>query len=106
VEGQAHAQKIERQLRYWLPRLESLEAVDPLTQPQDRVLFGASVTIADDKGEKVVWRIVGIDESELDKGRISWMSPLASALLDKRAGETLSFKGRQLTVMKIDYESD
>jgi transcription elongation factor GreB len=106
VEGQAHAQKTERQLRYWLPRLESLEAVDPLTQPQDRALFGASVTVADDKGEKTVWRIVGIDESDLGKGWISWMSPLASALLDKRAGESLSFMGRRLTIMQIAYESD
>src|ERR1019366_5945315 len=50
VEGQAHSQKIERQLRFWLPRLEALEAVDPLTQPSGHVLFGATVEVTEDKG--------------------------------------------------------
>ena len=103
VEGKARAAKAERQLRYWLPRLEALEIVDPLTQPADRITFGATVTLAEGANTET-WRIVGLDETDLDRGWISWMSPLAAALLEKRAGDVLTFMGRRLSVRKIEYE--
>jgi transcription elongation factor GreB len=105
VEGQASAQKIERQLRFWLPRLEVLEPIDPTSQPSDRVLFGATVMIKDDKGQSEIWRIVGLDETNLNKGWISWMSPLASALLDKHVGDTIPFMDRRLRITAIRYEA-
>src|SRR4051812_25233450 len=105
VEGQARAAVIERRLRYLVPRIEALEEIDPVRQPKDRVLFGASVTLSDEKGATDTWRIVGIDEMDLDQGWISWMSPLATALLEKRVGDTLSFMGRRLSILRIEYNS-
>jgi transcription elongation factor GreB len=105
VQAQAHSQKIERQLRYWVPRLEALEVIDPRTQPSGRVLFGATVEVTAEKGRRETWRIVGIDETDPDKGWISWMSPLAEALLDKRPGDTVAFMDHCLTVKRISYEA-
>ena len=105
IENQARLQKIERQLRYWLPRLEALEVIDPLTQPKDQILFGATVALRDDKGGNETWRIVGMDESDLPKRWISWMSPLASALLNKKVGEMIVFMNRRLTVEHIVYDA-
>ena len=76
-----------------------------MSQPQDRVLFGASVTVSDGKGKPETWRIVGLDEIKLDEGWISWMSPLASALLEKRVGDVVSFMNRRLTILQINYNA-
>jgi transcription elongation factor GreB len=105
AQGKDRAQVIERRLRYLVPRIEALEVIDPLAQPKDRVLFGASVTISNDKGKSETWRIVGLDEIHLDQGWISWMSPLASALLEKRVGDIVPFMGRRLTVLQINYNT-
>jgi len=105
VEGQGRGQAIDRRLRYLIPRIEALEVVDPLSQPPDRVLFGASVTVSDGKRQPETWRIVGLDEINLDQGWISWMAPLASALLEKRVGDIITFMGRRLTLLQINYNS-
>jgi transcription elongation factor GreB len=105
VEGKARAQAIERRLRFLVLRLQALEVIDPLLQPKDRVLFGATVTLSDEKKGSETWRIVGLDEADLERGWISWMSPLAGALLEKRAGDVITFMSRRLTVQKIYYEA-
>src|SRR5688500_1439647 len=79
VKDKARLAVLDRRLRFLSSRLESAVAIDPLAQPKDQVLFGATVTIAPLKGPAQTWRIVGIDEMDLDRGWISWMSPLASA---------------------------
>lgn len=104
VADQARARVIERRLRYLRPRLEALEAINPLDQPKDRVSFGATVKMSDGQGAAETWRIVGLDEMDLDRGWISWMSPLASALLEKLVGDTIAFLGRRLTILQITYE--
>src|SRR5262249_187064 len=73
VVGQAQAQKIERRLQQLEARLGAASVVDPRDQPSDRVLFGATVAIADQDGQEQRWRIVGIDEADPAKGWISWM---------------------------------
>jgi transcription elongation factor GreB len=103
MEGQAREQKIERQLRYWLPRLEAAVIIDPLQQPQDLVLFGATVTLTE-AGSTETWRIVGLDEADFDHGWISWLSPLATALLEKRMGSRFEFRGRHFIVTRITYQ--
>jgi len=103
LESKSRAQVIDRRLRFLIPRLEQMEVVDPLGQPRDRVLFGATVTLEEGPGKSERWRIVGIDEMDLDRGEISWMSPLASALLEKKIGDTISFMGRRLTISDITY---
>jgi transcription elongation factor GreB len=103
VEDKARALVIERRLRFLAPRIEALEEIDPLTQPQDRALFGASVTVSDGKSASETWRIVGLDEVDLERGWISWMSPLAAALLEKRVADVVDFMGRRLTIKEISY---
>ncbi len=105
VEGKGRAQVIERRLRYLIPRIEALEAIDPLRQPKDRVLFGAAVTVSDGTEKNETWRIVGLDEIDLGRGWISWMAPLATALLEKRVGDIVFFMNRRLTVLQINYNT-
>ncbi len=105
VSDKAKGQTMERRLRHLVERLEALEEVDPSTQPKDWVLFGATVTLEDQKTSIEKWRIVGLDEVDLDQGWISWMSPLANALLEKKIGDVVSFLGRRLTVIGITYGS-
>jgi len=102
VEGKGRAQTIERRLRQLIDRVEALEVIDPATQPKDRILFGATVKVLDD-GKEAEWRIVGLDEIDLDRGWISWMSPLALALIDKHVGDVIPFLDRRLTILKISY---
>ncbi len=105
MERQNRQRTIERRLRYLTSRLEAAEIIDPLTQPKDHVRFGATVTVSRVQGPAETWRIVGLDEVDLEKGWISWMSPLASALIEKHAGETISFMNQSLTILRIEYHA-
>jgi transcription elongation factor GreB len=105
VKDKARAIVLDRRLRFLASRLESAVAIDPLSQPKDQVLFGATVTIRPMKGPTQTWRIVGIDEMDLDRGWISWMSPLASALLTKKAGEVVPFLRDRFTIDAIRYDA-
>ena len=73
-----------------------------------RAQFGATVTVEDAEGEKNTWRIVGVDEADIDHNRISWLSPLAHALIDAKVGQTVRFEvpagKRKLKVLEIAYE--
>jgi transcription elongation factor GreB len=104
VKDKARTEIIDRRLRFLVSRLESAIAIDPLSQPKEQVLFGATVTIRPQGGDAQTWRIVGLDETDLDRGWISWMSPLATALLSKSIGETVPFQNRKLTVETVTYE--
>jgi transcription elongation factor GreB len=72
---------------------------------REKVAFGARVRVRHQNGHQETYRIVGIDESEPDKGLISWLSPLARALLSRRAGDKVSFKSPagedELEIMKV-----
>ena len=72
--------------------LESAVPVDPAAQTGDRVLFGATVTIATEEGDERVYRIVGLTESDPRRGRVSWLSPIAKALLQKRVGDVVELR--------------
>ncbi|MBU6460517.1 MAG: GreA/GreB family elongation factor [Proteobacteria bacterium] len=77
---------IERDLRYYQARLQSALVVDGKDPQTGRVHFGAKVTFVDSSGEEHVFRLVGEDEADVAKGRISWVSPLARQLLGKQIG--------------------
>jgi transcription elongation factor GreB len=72
-------------------RLQSAVMVEPPPLPWTQVLFGATVSIRNQQGEEVVYCIVGADETDLEKNRISWLSPVARALLKRRVGEKVRF---------------
>jgi transcription elongation factor GreB len=99
---------IDRRLRFLSKRLDDVQIVDPKAQPrQDRVFFGATVTVEDDEGSKATYRIVGVDETDGAAGDISWQSPVGRALLGKTLGDVVTVKWhaglRELTVAAIAY---
>lgn len=100
---------IDKRIRFLSKRLESAQVVDPTKIDSDQVLFGATVTIRDEDDRERRYSIVGVDEVEVSKGYISWLSPLGSALLRSREGDVVTFhspRGQQeIEVMKIEYKS-
>jgi transcription elongation GreA/GreB family factor len=100
---------VDRDLRYFTARLESAIPVDMGRQPRRKVAFGAAVTVSQAGGKRQTFTIVGEDEADLRLGKISYVSPLAQALIDARAGKTVLWRrpagNIQLTVEQIDYPS-
>jgi transcription elongation GreA/GreB family factor len=85
----------ERDLRYWRERQASAHVVKP--QDDDRVQFGSSVTLEREDGRRLTYRIVGIDEANPAQGTLSYVSPLAQAMMDNRRGDAVqvgSLNGR------------
>jgi transcription elongation factor GreB len=89
---------------------ESLQSavVTPLPAPPwDQVLFGATVTVRDQRGEETTYRIVGADETDIDRDWISWLSPLAKALLKARVGDHVRFRSpageQNLEIIAVHY---
>jgi transcription elongation factor GreB len=101
--------EIDRRLGFLNRRLEHAVVVDPKDQKGDRVLFGATVDLENEEGEAITYRIVGEDESDPAKGKINWKSPLARALLKRRAGDVVTFRKptgdeAEYTLLAVRYE--
>jgi transcription elongation factor GreB len=88
--------------------LQSAEIVKPPDDPIDVVRFGACVTVRESDGNETSYRIVGVDETDADKNWVSWMSPIAKALLNRKRGERIRFKfpsgEAALEIINISYE--
>jgi transcription elongation factor GreB len=107
--GKKRLREIDRRIRYLTKRLEAGEVVDPATREEtDQVFFGATVVYADARGEEHTVRIVGIDEMDPAKNCVSWISPIARALIKAREGDvvTLSTPGgkEELEILEVRYE--
>jgi len=76
---------------------------------RDRVQFGATVTVRERSGGELSYRIVGVDETDIDRGWVSWLSPIAKALVNARQGERVRFKcpsgEEELEIARIEYEA-
>jgi transcription elongation factor GreB len=98
---------LDRDLRYFTRRLDTAIPVDLRRQPRRMVKFGAVVTVREDGGAQRRFTIVGEDEADLKAGKISYVSPLAEALLDARVGATVLWRrpagDRELLIEEIDY---
>ena len=92
IYGKRRLREIDRRIRFLQKRLEAARVVDPLEQKGDRVVFGATVTVADEDGHERTYRIVGIDESEPTLGKVSWISPLAKTLMGARVGDGVTLR--------------
>jgi transcription elongation factor GreB len=108
IYGKRRLREIDRRIRFLTKRLETTKVVDPAErEATDQVFFGATVTLADEDGTQNTYSIVGIDEADVSRGRISWISPLARALLKHREGEQITFKtpgGDQvLEIVRVEY---
>jgi transcription elongation factor GreB len=90
IYGKKRLGEIDRRVRYLSKRLESAQVVDPRDQKnRDQVFFGATVTYADESDHERTVKIVGVDEADIEKGHVSWISPIARALLKARKGDTV-----------------
>lgn len=97
--GKRRLREIDRRVRFIRKRLERVQVVDPAAQPKrDQVFFGATVTYAHEDDREVTVTIVGVDEADSSAGRISWVSPVARALLGARVGDTPRLRTPQGTV--------
>jgi transcription elongation factor GreB len=110
IYGKRRLREIDRRIRFLTKRLEIAEIVDPLRQGNnDQVFFGAKVTVADIDGVENTYTIVGVDETDVSQGRISWISPLARALLKSREGDTIRFQSplgvREIDIIEVSYEA-
>jgi transcription elongation factor GreB len=106
--GKKRLREIDRRARFLTKRLESAVVVDPTRQTRrDRVFFGATVTYANGRDEEVTVTLVGIDEANLEAGRISWISPVARALLKAQVGDLVTVRTpagpEELEVLAIGY---
>jgi len=90
-----------RDLRYYTARLGSAQRIDPVVAPQ-KVVFGCTVTILRDDDREQVFRIVGEDEADPNKGSISYVSPMARALLGKETGDEVTVAGAAIEITAID----
>jgi transcription elongation factor GreB len=106
--GKKRLREIDRRVRFLGKRLEIARVVDPAAQKnRDQVFFGATVTYAnEDDSEKTV-TIRGVDEADLSRGEVSWISPVARALLKARVGDTVELRTpagpTTIEVVRIEY---
>ncbi len=106
--GKKRLREIDRRLRFLSRRLENAVVVDPRDRGDcAQAYFGATVTVTDDQGETHRYSIVGIDEADPGRGRISWVSPLARALLKTEAGDLVRLETpggiRRLRIENVEY---
>ena len=109
--GKQKLREIDRRIQYLTKRLETGTVVGPLDRDgsaRDRVFFGAIVDVEDVDGKATTYEIVGADEIDLVRGRISYKCPLGRALLKRKVGETVAFQRpngeTELTILAIRYD--
>lgn len=107
--GKKRLREIDRRIRFLIKRIESAEVVDPERQQGlEQVFFGATVSFCDlDTEDEQTWQIVGVDEADASQGRISWISPLARAVLKARVGDVVRFQSpagmREIEITDVQY---
>ncbi len=102
--------ELDAKLRFAEFRVGRAEVIDPTQIVSDRVAFGATVTVLDlDTDEQTVYRIVGEHEASVENGKISFLSPIARALIGKKAGDEALLKlpkgDRELEIVAVEYKA-
>ncbi|WP_287965623.1 transcription elongation factor GreB [Diaphorobacter sp.] len=106
--GKKRLREIDRRIRFLTKRLEIAEVVDPSVHAgSDQIFFGATVTYVDDEGVERTVTILGVDEADNGLQQISWISPVARALLKAREGDEVSLQTpagtRTLEILSVHY---
>ena len=106
--GKKRLREIDRRIRFLTKRLEVAEVVDPLVHAgSDQVFFGATVTYVDQEDATSTITIMGIDEADSGQGQVSWVSPVAQALIKAREGDEVRLMTptgwRQIEVLAVSY---
>lgn len=106
--GKKRLREIDRRVRFLRKRLERVQVVDPKAQTQrDKAFFGATVTYVREDDTEVTVTIVGVDEADTARGRISWVSPVARALLGSRVGDLVRIRtpqgAEEVEILSVRY---
>jgi len=112
IYGKKRLREIDARIRFLIRRLDAAEVVDPLARRDsddaDQIFFGATVTVSNERGEERTISIVGIDEIDTRRGYISWVSPMARALIKARAGDRVMVHTpggvEELDILDVRYE--
>ena len=110
IYGKKRLREIDRRVRFLRKRLEMAEVVDPAARGAcAQVFFGATVTVCNEEGDESTYAIVGVDEADVARGHISWVSPLARALLKLFEGDVARLQTPsgcvELEVVRVCYVS-
>lgn len=101
-------QLLDQRIYHLEQSLSSAVVVPPPAERDDVVRFGATVTVRERSGAEESYRIVGVDEMDIDRGWVSWLSPIAKALLNARSGQRVRFKfpsgEEELEIISVEYE--
>jgi transcription elongation factor GreB len=108
IYGKKRLREIDRRVRFLIQRLKNSDVVDSAGRESDQVFFGATVTVASPSGGERSYTIVGIDEADPAKGRVSWISPIARALFKARPGDTVRLRSpggaETLEILAVRYD--
>ena len=111
IYGKKRLREIDRRIRFLIKRLDAAEVVDPAAPREEetagQVFFGATVDVRNARGEPRTISIVGVDEIDTARGYISWVSPMARALLKAREGDTVTLRtpagAEEIDIVEVRY---
>ena len=108
IYGKKRLREIDRRIRFLTKRLEIAEVTDPSVHfGKDQVFFGATVTYVEEAGDERTVTILGIDEADSLKGEVTWISPIARALLKAREGDVVKLVTpvgvQEIEVLSVHY---
>jgi transcription elongation factor GreB len=108
ADAKQRLQTLDGRIRQLQQILQTVEIVPASSSSDGQARFGAVVTVRRSNGEEEQYRIVGIDETDIDRGWVSWLSPIAKALLNRKTGETVRFRfpsgQEQLQIVSVTYD--
>ena len=106
IYGKRRLREIDRRVRFLIKRLESAEIVRSSGRDTEQIFFGAAVKLRGKEGERQI-RIVGVDEVDPARGYVSWISPIARALLKAREGDTVTLRSpggeERIEIIEVSY---
>ena len=108
IYGKRKLREIDRRVRYLSKRIDIAVVVDNAGKDHEQVFFGATVTVADPDGSERTVSIVGTDEVDPERGRVSWISPIAKAVLKARVGDVVALRTpggiEEIEILEIAYD--
>lgn len=109
VDAKSELQRVDQRIRHLNSSLRTAEIVGPPIPADPVVRFGSNVTVRDETGAETTYRLVGVDETNVERGMISWVSPLARALINSKAGDVVQVRTptglRSLHLLRVDYDT-
>ncbi len=109
IDAKRELQVLNQRIRYLQESVRTAEITESPPPPHDVVRFGATVTVREVSGTQTQYRIVGVDETNLDRNEVSWFAPIARALLNARLGERVVFTtprgANELEIVAISYDA-